>query len=335
MLWENPFQGAMNQDISITGKFMTPAEAVSRFFFDGAQIALGGFTIARNSMAIVHEVIRQRIRDLHVVCHSQAQALDLLIGAGCVRRLEIAYGGAGRFAPTCIRFRKAVENREIAFEDYSNYQMSLRFLAGALGIPFIPGKSGLGTDILRREGFSREVRAGRKTAAKKFVLLQNPFAEEPDPLVLLPAITPDVALVHAQQVGEDGTVRIRGLTFADIEQAKSADAVIVTCEEILPVSRIRDDPDRNSLPPFLVDAVVLVPFGAHPTACPFYYDYDAAHLNRYRKMAEDDRLFERYLSEWIYGLKDHQEYLDRVGREQLEGIRADPVLGYRKGLERR
>ena len=245
-------------------KLMTPKEAVSRFIHDGAQIALGGFTITRNPMALIYEVIRQRVRDLHVVCHSHGQGMDLLIGAGCVRRLEVAYAGNGRFAPTCVRFRKALEQGEIAFEDYSNYQMSLRFLAGALGIPFIPTKSGLGTDLLRREGFSGEVRTERKTANRKYVLLQNPFKEGEDPLVLLPALTPDVALIHAQQVGEDGTVRIQGLTFADIEQAKSADTVIVSCEEIMPRAYIRSNPDQNSLPPFLVDAIVPNTFWCSP-----------------------------------------------------------------------
>jgi glutaconate CoA-transferase subunit A len=208
-------------------KLMTPSEAVSRFIHNGAQIALGGFTITRNPMAVIHEVIRQKIRDLHVVCHSHGQGLDLLIGGGCVGWLEIAYAGNGRFAPTCVRFRKAVERGEIAFEDYSNFQVSLRFLAGALGIPFIPTKSGLGTDLLRKEGFSRKIRTEKKISTKKCVLLQNPFEEKNDPVALLPALSPDVALIHAQQVGEDGTVRIRGLTFADIEQAKSADAVII------------------------------------------------------------------------------------------------------------
>jgi glutaconate CoA-transferase subunit A len=325
----------MNETQSAAKKIMAPAEAVLRFIPHGAQITLGGFTLARNSMALVHEVIRQKIRDLHVVCHSHGQGLDLLIGAGCVAKLEIAYSGNGRFAPTCIRFRKAAERGELALEDYSNHQMSLRFLAGALGIPFLPTKSGLGTDVLKKEGFSPEVRRGRKTAPQKSILLQNPFAEQNDPVVLLPALTPDVALIHAQQVGEDGTVRIRGLSFADIEQAKSADAVIVTCEEIVPRSYLRSDPDRNSLPPFLIDAVVPVPFGAHPTACPFFYDYDVAHLNLYRKMAEDDRLFEQYLAEWVYGVKDHGEYLDRIGGARLAAIRADAASGYRKGLERR
>ncbi len=310
---------------------MTPAQAVSRFIPCGAQIALGGFTVNRNPMALIYEIIRQKVRNLHVVCHSHGQGLDLLIGAGCVARLEIAYGGNGRFAPTCVRFRKAVEGGRILWEDYSNYQMSLRFLAGSLGIPFIPTRSGLGTDLVRREGFPREIRKERKVALRKCVMVPNPFADEAqDPVVLLPALTPDVAVIHAQQVGEDGTVRIRGLTFADVEQAKSADAVIVTCEEVVSLTHIRKDPDRNCLPPFLIDAVVPTPFGAHPTACFFHYDYDPRHLNEYRKMAEDDGRFQEYLDRWVYGVKTHAEYLDRVGKSGWR--RSRPIR--RRGIVR-
>ncbi len=100
---------------------MPVGQAVSRFIPDGCQLAIGGFSITRNPMALAYEIVRQRVRDLHVVCHSHGQALDVLIGAGCVKRLEIAYGGNGRYAPTCVRFKKAVERSEIEFEDYSNY----------------------------------------------------------------------------------------------------------------------------------------------------------------------------------------------------------------------
>jgi len=314
---------------------MTPGEAVRRFIKDGSQIALGGFTVNRNPMAMVCEVVRQGIRDLHVVCHSQGQALDVLIGAGCVKRLEIAYGGIGRYAPTCVRFRKAIERKEIEWEDYSNYQMTLRFLGGALGIPFLPTKSGLGSDLLSVDGFQPETRRERKVASRKCSLLQNPFNDKKDPVVLLPALNPDVALIHAQYVGEDGTVRVKGLSFADVEEAKSADAVIVTCEEIIPKSSIRRDPDQNSLAPFFVDAIVKVPYGAHPTACYAFYDYDVEHLVLYRKAAEDDASFRRYLEEWVYGLASHEAYLEKLGRETLLNIKADPVLGYKPGLKRK
>ncbi|MEI9475820.1 MAG: CoA-transferase [Deltaproteobacteria bacterium] len=319
----------------IKNKLMTPKEAVRKFIKDGAQIAIGGFTINRNPMGMVYEIIRQGIKDLHPVCHSNGQALDVLIGAGCVKRVEIAYGGNGRFAPTCIRFRKAIENGEIEFEDYSNYQMSLRFLAGSLGIPFIPTKSGLGTSLLTTEGFSPQLRKGRKIASKKLITIQNPFNGKQDKVVLLPALNPDVALIHAQSVGEDGTVRIKGLTFADMEQAKSADSVIVTCEEIVSRSFIRTDPDQNSLPPFMVDAIVKLPYGAHPTACGYFYDYDPSYLNMYKRIAKDDRLFRKYLKEWVYGVSNHEEYLDKVGMRALRKIKANPDVGYAPGLDRR
>lgn len=161
--------------------------------------------------------------------------------------MAIAYGGLGRFAPTCIGFRKAVCAGLIKIEDYSNYQMRLRFLGGAMGLPFMVSKSGLETDIVRLDGFPKEDRGKGKMPIKKLAIAQNPFGKENDKVVLLPALNPDVSIIHAQYVGEDGTVRIRGLTFADLEQANSASKFIVTCEEILPRSEIRRDPGQNSL----------------------------------------------------------------------------------------
>ncbi len=319
----------------IDDKLMSPADAVRRFIGNGSQVAIGGFTINRNPMALACEIARQGVKDLHLVCHSHGQALDLLIGAGCVSRLELAYGGNGRYAPTCIRFRDAVENNKILFEDYSNYQMSLRFLAGALGVPYIPSKSGLGSDVIRLEGFPPGIRKERNVASKKVVIAQNPFSNDDDPVVLLPALTPDVALVHAQYVGDDGTVRITGLSFADIEQAKSADVVIVSCEEIVPRSIIRRDPDANSLPPFLVDAIVHAPHGAHPTACYGFYDYDPGHLNLYRAAAGDDETWRAYLDKWIYGVPSHEAYLEKIGDTALRALRADPERGYAVGLDRK
>ncbi len=325
----------MNRYPEIADRLMGLDEAVSRFVKDGCQLAIGGFTITRNPMAVAYEIVRQRVKDIHVVCHSHGQALDVLVGAGCVRRLEIAYGGNGRYAPTCVRFKKAVQRSEIQFEDYSNYQMTLRFLAGALSIPFMPTKSGLGSDLMNYEGFSPDIRREEKVANKKYARMENPFSEEKDEVVLLPALTPDVTILHAQYVGDDGTVRIKGLTFADIEQAKAADKVIVTCEDIVPRSFIRMDPDQNSLPPFFVDAIIKVPYGAHPTACYGFYDYDPKHLNLYRKMAEDDTLFKGYLDEWVYGVSSWEDYLTKVGMEMVLKIKANPVIGYAPGLDRK
>lgn len=319
----------------LADKLMTLEEAVSRFIPSGSQIAIGGFTVNRNPMALTYEIVRQGVKDLHLVCHSHGQSLDILIGAGCVSRVEIAYGANGRFASTCVRFRKAVERGEIEIEDYSNNQMSLRFLAGSLGIPFMPSRSGLGSDIVALEGFSEETRKLRKVSRKKLALLPDPFDADGCETVLLPALNPDVTLLHVQYVGEDGTVRIKGLTFADVEQAKAADAVIITCEEIVPKEYIRSDPDQNCLPAFLIDAVVPVPYGAHPTACRLFYDYDPGHLNSYRKAAHDDEAFREYLNRWVYDIKKHEDYLDRIGGAALAAIKANPVIGYKPGLDRR
>lgn len=276
-------------------EMLTLQEAVTTFIKDGSHIAIGGFCPARNPMAIAYEIIRQGKKNLHLYVHSHGQALDLLIGAGSVKTVELAYGGMGRFAPTCVRFRKAVQNGDIEWEDYTNYEMALRFFAGSLGIPFMVTKTSLGSDILTKAGFRPEARKEHKVAKRKLIVMDNPFSDEEDKVVLVPAINADVALIHAQYVGEKGTVRIEGLKFTDVEIAKCADKLIVTCEEIVPESYLRQNPDTNCLPFFLVDAIVAVPYGAHPTSCLNFYDYDAQHLNMYRRMAEDDRKFKEYL----------------------------------------
>ena len=316
-------------------KIISLEDAVTTFIKDGSHIAIGGFVCTRNPMAITYEIIRQRKKNLHIYVHSHGQALDLLIGAGCVRRVELAYAGMGRFASTCVRFREAVQNEDIEWEDYTNYEMTLRFFAGSLGIPFMPTKTSLGSDILTKEGFHPETRKEYKVASKKLTVMNNPFSDEDEKVVLVPAINADVALIHAQYVGEEGTVRIEGLKLTDVEIAKCADKLIVTCEEIVPESYLRQNPDINCLPFFLVDAIVVAPYGAHPTSCFNFYDYDAQHLNMYRKMAEDDGKFAEYLDEWVYGVSSHEEYLAKVGIGRLLQIKANPAFGFRPGLERK
>ena len=317
-----------------SGKFMSLKEAVS-LIKDGDQITLGGFTTNRNPMALCREIIRQRKKDIYLVVHSHGQGLDLMIGAGCVSRVELAYGGVARFAPTGIRFKKAACSGELQVEDYSNFHMILRFMAGAMGLPFVATTSGLETDIVKKMGFPDEVRGKGQVPHKKLKVMRNPWKEEDGDVVLLPPLNPDVALIHAQYVGEDGTARIQGLTFADLEEAKASKLVILTCEEIVPTEYIRRDPDQNSLPHFLVDAVVRAPFGAHPTACHFFYDYDSKHLRLCAEMSRDDDDFKRYLDEWVYPFETQEEYLAKVGIGDLLNIKANPAIGYAPGIDRR
>ena len=322
----------------ISDKRMPLRDAISRFVPDGAHLSIGGFTINRNPMAAVYEIIRQTIRDLHVYAHSNGQGVDELIGAGCVSRLEIAYGGSGRFAPTCVRFRKAVENGTLAVEDYSNYQMTLRFLAGAMGVPFLPTRSGLGTDLIECWGFPRTVREQTpKMPDKKLEVMANPFGtwQDASHVVLVPAINPDVTIIHVQQADAQGNLRITGLPFADVEQAKAARHVIATCEELVEPHVLRSDPDHNQIPFFCVDAVVPVLFGAYPTACYRYYDYDPIFLHAYRRTARDDSRYQAYLENVIRATADHQAFLQQIGEARLATIKADAHTGYATGLDRR
>lgn len=318
-------------------KVLPLEDAVARFVTDGCHISIGGFTINRNPMAAVYEIIRQKKRNLHCYAHSNGTGVDELIGGGCIARLEIAYGGNGKAAPTCIRFKAAIQRGELLVEDYSNYQMALRFHAGATGVPFLPTRSGFGTDILNRWGFAPELREKEEQLPdKKFEIIDNPFSGwgDTEKVILVPAITPDVSILHVQKADKYGTCRIEGLNFADIDQAKAAKHVIITCEELVNPEELREKPEYNQIPFIHVSAVVHIPYGAYPTSCYNYYDYDPVCLKQIACFASDDKLYEAYLDKFVYGVVDHQGLLNLVGREQLELIAADQTTGYATGLDR-
>ena len=174
-------------------KVLSVSEAVSRYIQNGYHITLGGATANRNPMAVVYEIIRQKKQGLQLYGHIMGLGPDLLIGAGCAAYVEFGYFGLGRFAPVATCFKRAVKEGSVRFEDYTNFQMVLRFLAGALGIPFIPTYSGKGSDIIRLWGVSQEER-DRNTSLPLHKLLEiaNPFnrSELQDKVILLPAIVP-------------------------------------------------------------------------------------------------------------------------------------------------
>lgn len=318
-------------------KIQSLENAVQTYVKDGSHLSIGGFTINRNPMAAVYEIIRQKIKNLHVYAHSNGQGVDELIGAGAVERLEIAYGGTGKFASTCIRFKKAIQEGRVQVEDYSNYQMTLRFLAGAMGVPFLPTRSSLGSDIIEKWGFPPEFRQKNdRVPDRKLVVMDNPFDNWCDTkkVVLVPAINPDVTMIHVQQADYKGNCRIDGLTFADVEQAKAARHLIITCEELLDDDYLKEAPDRNQIPFIHADAVVHVPYGAYPTACYRHYDYDPVFLKQYSRDAMTEEAWQVYLAS-VQARQSHRQLLDTVGRERLEMIRADKNRGYAKHLDRR
>ena len=303
---------------------------------DGASISFGGFTTQRHPMAFVYELIRLRRRDLYLFGHSPGGDWDILIGAGCVRRVELAYEADEAFNTVGPRWRQAVEGGQMEWEDYSNFAMVARFTAGAMGIPFLPIRSLLGSDVLAQEALAAEQRASDpRTSPKKLHVMQSPFDPE-DRVVLVPAIHTEFAVIHVQKATPLGTVRIEGQTFADVQQALSADCLIVTAEEIVDEEVLRTDPARNPIPYFAVQYVCHVPFGAHPYAVFGYYDYDPRQLKTYHEGAREDATFRRYLDTFVYGVTDHAGYLEVVGgNARLEGLKADPAYGYSPDLKRR
>lgn len=318
-------------------KVMPLKQAIKQYVKNGSHISIGGFTLNRNPMAAVYEIIRQKISGLHLYAHSNGTGLDELIGAGSVSKLEIAYAGNGKAAPTCIRFARAVQNKEIIFEDYSNYMMSLRFMAGAMGLPFLPTLSGFGSDILNTWGFPESLRqSDPKIPDKKLAVMDNPFGDwaNASKVLLVPAINPDVTIIHVQKADPMGTCRIKGLTFADIEQVKASKKVIVTCEELVEKKMLRQNPDLNQIPFIHVSAVCHVPLGAYPTAVFGHYDYDAFYLRKFAVAAKDPGAFKAYQDKYIYGVKDHDAFLTLVGPDRIDAIEADPKTGYSVNMKR-
>ncbi|MCD4676166.1 MAG: CoA transferase subunit A [Desulfobacula sp.] len=318
-------------------KVMPLEQAIEQYVKTGSHISIGGFTINRNPMAAVYEIIRQKICDLHLYAHSNGTGLDELIGAGCVSKLEIAYAGNGKAAPTCIRFAKAVQNNEILFEDYSNYMMSLRFLAGAMGVPFLPTLSGLGSDILTKWGFSKSLRkSDSKIVDNKLAVIDNPFGNwtGASKVVLVPAINPDITIIHVQKADAMGTCSIQGLAFADIEQVKASKHVIATCEQLVNKEELRQNPDLNQIPFIHVSAVCHVPMGAYPSAVFGHYDYDSQYLRKFAIAAKSSDKFRKYQDKYIYGVKDHKAFLNIIGRERIDAITADPRTGYSVNMKR-
>jgi glutaconate CoA-transferase subunit A len=317
----------------VTAKLITIEEAASRVL-SGSTLAIGGFTSQRHPTALLRQLVRNGVRDLAIYAHSAGSEVDLLIGAGCVRRVEAAYLADGLFAPIAPNWRRFVEAGRIEFEDYSNAAMMARFSAAAMGLPFLPIRSMIGSDLLLRAGLDVEARAADPQLAPfKYVRMACPFSGEP--VVLVPAVRPDVCLLHVQKASRQGLLRIEGQEFLDVQMALASRCVIATCEELVDDALLRRDPDRNRIPPFAVDGVVEVPFGAHPHSVHNYYDYDPRHLEEYGAAATSDATFADYLHHYVYAAGDHAGYLAAIGGQaRLDALAAAAEHGYNPLLDR-
>ena len=302
----------MSRNARNASKVMTAAEAVERFVADGSTVGIGGQTTGRCSMALAHEIVRQGKKDLNLVGCSMSISMDIMVGAGLVKRTECGTGNVEQFGAT-MRWRRAIEEGRLEVEDYSHLSMELRFLAGSLGLPFMPSKSLLGTDILRK----RSTKGG-----KPFDLIDNPW-NKGEPVVLLPALTPDVSIIHAQKADEMGDVIIEGFLTHEPEMARASKAVIVSCEEVVSSDYVRRDPGRTTIPYIYVDAVVEQPWGAYPTSTYRYYEHDDSHLRHYQACARaGGEAYQEYLQKHVYDCATFDNFLEKAaGAERLNQLR--------------
>jgi glutaconate CoA-transferase subunit A len=251
----------------------------------------------------------------------------LLVGEGRVAVYIDCYSANSGFTAVTRRYRSFIEKGKMLFEDYSQDAAVLMFTGAALGFPYVPFRAMLGSDLINKIGLSEEVRKKYpKLPSKKFVIQKDPFTGET--VCLLPTPKLDVAIIHVQKASPDGTVRIEGDPFHDMDIAVSAKHTIVTCEELVTNDFIREDPQLNRVPGFCVDAVVHVPYGAFPSQCYNYYDLDDAMMHEYDKASKTDEGFKAYVDKYVYGTKNQEEYLDLLGASRLLNLRVVPGLGY-------
>ena len=282
-------------------KIVSMREAVSRFVPDGAVVAIEGFT-AFICFSAAHEIIRQGKKDLTLCRMTPDLIYDQMIAAGCAGKLVFSYlGNPGVGSLNCIR--RAVEKGEpvpLEIEEYSHFGMVGRYLAGAARLPFYPLRSYFGADLADANLLIR--------------FIEDPYGG--GPVAVVPALNPDVAIIHAQRCDALGNIQLWGLVGMQKEAAFSARHVIVVVEEIVDEAVIRSDPNRTLIPHMIVDAVVHQPRGAHPSYVQGYYDRDNRFYLAWDKISRDAELVTAWLDEWVHGVADWDGYLAKLAADE-------------------
>ncbi len=298
------------------GKLLSMSEAVARFVPDGASVVMGTCLESLIPFAAGHEIIRQRKRELTLVGPISDILFDQLVGAGCVARVVAAWVG-NVSAGLGHAYRRATEEgvpRPVEVWDTSNLTISLGLLAGALGVPYLPTLSLLGSDVPRRpEIFQRAA---------------DPWTGQP--LLLVRAIQPDVAILAVQRADADGNAHLWGNLGVTEEAALASQNVLLMAEEVVEPEVIRSDPNRVLVPGFRVSAVVHCPGGCHPSPVPGYYRRDHAFYAEYHEVTRTQEGFQKWLQQWVFAVPDRKAYLERLGPRweelrRLQGAPAAPV----------
>lgn len=283
------------RDKGLVEKVKSLSEAVA-LIPDNCHVAIGGCHYSRTPMALIWEIIRQGKKNLTFSKSIVATEGDLLLVAGVTRHIITSWFSPGVTWGVSRVMRDYVQSGEARYEEWSHMSLGLRYRAGAMGVPFLPARSMLGSDVYKRLPDIKEMAC--------------PFTGEK--LALIPALNPDLALIHVQRADPYGNAQIRGFPFMDKDIALAADRVILTAEQIIDNSEIRREPDQTAIPFFCVDAVVEVPYGCLPHECYGAYEPDFSHMDMYVKlmMEQGSEGVRQYLDKYFYRPKTFADYLD-------------------------
>jgi acyl CoA:acetate/3-ketoacid CoA transferase alpha subunit len=295
---------------TLIDKRMTEAEAIGRFVHDGDYIGTELYGTVRCPMSLVSEIIRQGKKDLRLAGQGVLE-LDMLIGAGAVKAMDLTYMGLEVYGVSnCLR-REVESGRLAPVVEWSNAGIAWRFKAAAMGVPFLPVRSMLGTDTLKY------------SSAK---VVRDPFTGKP--VCLVPALILDVGLIHVHRADIHGNAQVDGITGFCAEMARASKRLILSTEKIVPTDEIREHPDRTIIPYYLVDAVVEAPFGSHPGEMAYGYERDEEQIREWVEASKTPETTKAYFDKYIHSLKDHAAYRQRIGAERLQAL-ADQAGGGR------
>ncbi len=279
----------------VKNKLMSIEEAISTYAQDGDLIGLGGLSFWRKPISACREIIRQDKKDLTICTFVGGIEVDMLIAAGCVSEVRSCFVGMEIFG-MAPHYRKAVESGSVKVSEESEASIALGLRASYLKVPFMPLRGIIGTDLPKV-----------RNDVKQF---EDPLGSGTT-LMALPKIDLDVVILHVPYADEKGNGNIAGAVWMDADMAKTAKKTIIICEKLVETEDIRYLPGKAQLPMQTTDAVVKIPFGAHPTSCYSHYTFDALHIQEYIKMN-----FNEYRKKYIE-VKSHAEYLDNVGGAQM------------------
>jgi len=281
---------------AMTDKRMSEKEAVEKFIPDGSYIAIGGFGAIRIPTAILHEILRARRKNLGFLGHTSTHDFQILCAGRCINRVDIAYIVGLEARGLSPNARRVMESGEVQVCEWTNYALTVRLRAAAEGVPFGIARNMIGTDTFTMSG------------AK---IIECPFTGKK--FVALPAVWPDVAVIHVHEADIYGNCHIRGISISDLELARAAKHLIITTERLVGNHAIRLNPTRTVIPFFLVDAVIEVPFGSYPGNMPYEYYSDEDHLAEWLRVEKDPEEFREFLDRHIYGVSCFEEYLELCG----------------------